>query len=319
MSKLGRITGSVSQDKREIEKAITNLMKGYTKIQYTKIPLNEICVRHKNYYIDDVKTFKALVADIKNNGLQQPIVIVSISDYLQEIDEKSEEYAYLSKQKSRGIKYFISSGHRRYKAYVALYLGKTSISQKDMETMYANFGALEFGYNEMFSDIICDILSKERNENSVYNGTNLTSRSITNFEFVVSYFENHKVDTIERGYLNKVHDYIYETYGNSISVSTISDYVRIFTSFNSKLLGYIFDGRLSIRNAQKLLPIYSKIENNPNIYKEIESGKFNVDKYKEKKNKKRTVTYSTSDVLEILYKIKRNPKDIDKYISQFKK
>lgn len=314
MSKLGDLTGSNKQDTKAINNALNNLIgeNSYTTVDLTKIPLNEICPRYKNYFIDDTKSFKALRNDIEENGLQQPLVVVNIKEYLNKDIQKNER-EYLSEQLSKNIKYFISSGHRRYKAYVSLYENKIDVP--DVENVYKNFGAPEF--DEKYSEITCKILKNESNEANVYKGTNLTSRPVTNFEFVISYFNDHKTNEIERGYLNKIHDYIYEKYGNSISVSTISDYVKIFTSYPKELLECIFTGELSLRQAQKLLPVLEVALKDENLIKKIKTGKFKVDDYKEKKQKYKKVMYTESQILEILNKIKRNPKYIDEAIEKF--
>ena len=315
MSKLGDLTGSNKQDARAINNALGSLMgdDSYTTVDYTKIPLNQICLRHTNYYIDDIKKFKALKTDISKNGLHQPIVVVNIEKYLENCKDKAEK-EYLKSQKAKGCNFFISSGHRRFKAYCALYLNKNLILKEDFDEMYKNFGAPKFDIK--YSEIVCEILKADAVEKDIYNGTNLTNRGPSNFEFVVSCIENTDYNPEDRGYLSKVHDYIYENYGNSISVSTISDYARIFKNFSDELLECILTGQLPIRTAQKMLPVYDKVASDKNALQDIKAGKFKVEKYTKKAKKTRSVTYSPSDVLDILYKIKRDPKKLEEYIKQ---
>ena len=83
-------------------------------------PLNEICSRYNNKYINNSDKAKSLEQSIRENGLIEPIVIVDIDDYLSRSIATPDEEKYLLGKKKIGVKYFISSGHRRFKAYVSI-------------------------------------------------------------------------------------------------------------------------------------------------------------------------------------------------------
>lgn len=322
MSKLGDLTGSVKQDTVAIKKSINNVMGGnnYSKVEFLKVPLKEICLRYENYYIDNIKEFKAIRNDIEINGLQQPIVIVDIDKKLASYNDENrdEEYEYLLRHKELGCKYYVSSGHRRFKAYCALYLNKAYVIKDDIETLYRqNLDASKF--NEKYSEITAKLLTNNDKEEAIYNGTNLTSRSITNFEYVVSCIANETYNLEDRGYLKKVHDDIYDTYGNSINISDISRYVRIFTSFPKEYLDCVFDGTLPLRTANKMLPILDRLKQDKDVINKIKAGTFKLDEYLPKRKRGKRITYSKKDVLEYLYTVKRNPEKIDEIIATLEK
>lgn len=161
------------------------------------IPLNQICVRYQNKYINNIDKHNSLKNSIKANGLIEPIIVIEIDSYLTKNDN-DEENEYLRKRKEKGCEYFISSGHRRFKAYASVAMGKDYYTDADLEELYTD--AFDEKYNEwknrpidlnnIFSEeetswfeIPAKIISDE-NEDAVYNDSNTTQREITAFEII---------------------------------------------------------------------------------------------------------------------------------------
>lgn len=158
--------------------------------------LNKICVRFQNKYINNIDKHRSLKESIRVNGLIEPIVVVDIDEYLTTCSNK-EEADYLSEMKKNGCEYFISSGHRRFKAYTSLCLKRDIYTDEDLKVLYSD----EFkkilnekdnevvNIDNLFDDtpdwttIPCKIISLE-NETSIYNDSNTTQREITAFEII---------------------------------------------------------------------------------------------------------------------------------------
>ena len=136
---------------REVEKAMNH------EESSKNINVNLICPRFENAYIVDPSKSDSLRKSIKKNGLIQPINVIDIFRYIEEsgygpsyvgcdktdeyLDrcieyknnlseeerEKLEinpEYRDLMENLDRHIRYIISSGHRRFYAYISLLLNK---------------------------------------------------------------------------------------------------------------------------------------------------------------------------------------------------
>ena len=90
------------------------------------IALDKICFRAINKYINSQDEAKSILNSIKKEGLIEPITVNEISSFL-ECDDvnllptKEREY-YLEKQKE-GFEYFITTGHRRFRAVCCLAIG----------------------------------------------------------------------------------------------------------------------------------------------------------------------------------------------------
>lgn len=165
-------------------------------------PLNEICARFNNKYINNADKAKSLEMSIRENGLIEPIVVISIDEYLSKGNASEEERSYLNKYKSNGVKYFISSGHRRFKAYVSIAINKTVLTTEDLSNFYDDFNVLYKEYldereyammnGEEIPDgkwfqIPCKVTSlDEIDESAIYNDSNTTQRELTGFELVVN-------------------------------------------------------------------------------------------------------------------------------------
>lgn len=173
-------------------------------------PLNEICGRYNNKYINNSDKAKSLEQSIRENGLIEPIVIVDIDDYLSRNGATQDEEKYLLDKKKIGVKYFISSGHRRFKAYVSIALGRDVLTNEELDNFYGDFKKIydeyldEKEYALINGEELPDgkwfkIPSKvtkldESNENAIYNDSNTTQRELTAFELVVNVIDEAKLN-----------------------------------------------------------------------------------------------------------------------------
>ena len=251
------------------------------------VAINQICLRYENNYINDKKTFEPLIKSIETNDLLQPIIIVDIDKYLPKA--KPEEETYLKRMKKKyGCKYFVSSGHRRFKAYCSLAIKKTIFKDSDVINMYK-----EIETNDLYkkdseartksdyknvnkwlyipAQITDDVIVEE---NVVYNDTNLTSRPTTNFEYVVNSIEPSGLDINSKSVADDLRSYIYNRYKIDVDKSSIYSYLQIIKTLPKEFIICIYDGELPIRDAKKLL---NKItdKNKDEVLKEIKDGTFN--------------------------------------------
>lgn len=165
----------------------------------TNLPLNEICVRAVNKYINDYNEALSMKQTIEKDGLIEPITVNEISNFLNssDINELSEfEKKYYEEQLKKGFKYFITTGHRRFKAYCSLAIGYDVHDDKDLEKFYKDFKkileesnkALEAGdYSKMnkYCSIKCFVANDTvKQERERYNRSNLDQRRIQDFEIV---------------------------------------------------------------------------------------------------------------------------------------
>ena len=130
-------------------------------IKIVKIPINEICCRFSHCF---VVRDSGMTKSIKNVGLINPIVITRIEEYKALLVDKINELIsqtnkhnsidnqiqnkkniqsikdcinYLQEMEEKGCKYFIVSGHRRFKAYASLALNKNMYYEEGMESLYS--------------------------------------------------------------------------------------------------------------------------------------------------------------------------------------
>lgn len=251
------------------------------------LAINQICLRYENNYINDKNTFAPLVQSIQTNGLLQPIIVVEITKYLNKA--KPEEKEYLEKMQSKyGCKYFVSSGHRRFKAYCSLatkklvfkdddlikfykYVEDNDLYKKDKEAKalsdFKNVNKWLYIPCQITDDVVTD-------ENVVYNDTNLTARPTTNFEYVVNSIEPSGLDINSKSIADELKSYIYNRYKIDVDKSSIYAYLQIIKNLPKEFIDCIYNGELSIRDAKKLL---SKItdKNKEGVLKLIKGGSFN--------------------------------------------
>ena len=113
-----------------------------------------------------------------------------------------------------------------------------------------------------------------------------------------------------------IQEYIEKKRGISVNNKTISNTLAIYRNCDSALLETILEGRLSIRDANILAPVYKEMtqpERNK-VVKEIWEGRFNSKKFKKKEEKKKTIKWTNAKVEDLLSRIKMNVLTIDEAI-----
>lgn len=178
------------------------------------LPVDEICPRFENKYLANEDKSKSLKESIKNVGLIEPINVVQISEYINYIESKSirerdEEVKYLEQMERKGVKYFVSTGHRRFKAYVSILLGKDVITDSDWENNYEEIKIKcedikkkslqtlltgeSLDVEDKWITIPSIIINGFEKEKALYNDSNTTQRELTGFEIIVN-----SIDEIKR-------------------------------------------------------------------------------------------------------------------------
>lgn len=178
------------------------------------LPVDEICPRFENKYLANEDKSKSLKESIKNVGLIEPINVVQISEYISYIESKSikerdEEVKYLEQMEREGVKYFVSTGHRRFKAYVSILLGKDVITDSDWENNYEEIKIKcedikkkslqtlltgeSLDVEDKWITIPSIIINGFEKEKALYNDSNTTQRELTGFEIIVN-----SIDEIKR-------------------------------------------------------------------------------------------------------------------------
>lgn len=178
------------------------------------LPVDEICPRFENKYLANEDKSKSLKESIKNVGLIEPINVVQISEYISYIESKSikerdEEVKYLEQMERKGVKYFVSTGHRRFKAYVSILLGKDVITDSDWENNYEEIKIKcedikkkslqtlltgeSLDVEDKWITIPSIIINGFEKEKVLYNDSNTTQRELTGFEIIVN-----SIDEIKR-------------------------------------------------------------------------------------------------------------------------
>ena len=178
------------------------------------LPVDEICPRFENKYLANEDKSKSLKESIKNVGLIEPINVVQISEYISYIESKSikerdEEVEYLEQMEREGVKYFVSTGHRRFKAYVSILLGKDVITDSDWENNYEEIKIKcedikkkslqtlltgeSLDVEDKWITIPSIIINGFEKEKALYNDSNTTQRELTGFEIIVN-----SIDEIKR-------------------------------------------------------------------------------------------------------------------------
>ena len=182
------------------------------------IPLNEICVIYKNKYINNIDKHQSLKESIRLNGLIEPIIVIEIDAYISTNEVEAGEVGYLETMKDKGCKYFISSGHRRFKAYASIAMGEDLYTDDDLNVLYSNEfvekytekknaptnieDLFDFDDELKWFEIPCKV-AEISNEDAIYNDSNTTQREITSFEIIDNAIDEMKKngkwdETIER-------------------------------------------------------------------------------------------------------------------------
>lgn len=323
-SRLNSLLGINDQFKEGSKNMINQGFGGEDAINLTDIhelPLKWICPRFSNKYINDPKTTRALAKSIEKNGLLQPIVVIEISKYLENhISDEEKEYLETMSDKY-GCRYFISSGHRRYKAALSNAINKDVETQEDIIKFYESLKKKDL-YEKANSPLLSADEEKQirklfipskiiehlkESDDSIYNDTNLTSRATTTFEMLAN-----TIDAIgkEDPSVSEIKTYIYDNYGLEISESTLYKNLSLLNTFkkDERYLKAIYDGRLSNRDAKELKTIFNRIDKDE-VIKDINSKNFDVNALKKSLTKKtkgrsKTRNYSKAEVLDLLNKIK---------------
>lgn len=176
-----------------------------------ELPLNQICLRAQNKYINDFDEAASLKESILKDGLIEPITVCDIEEFLKNDDIyrlPTEDYEYYKKQLERGFKYFIITGHRRFRAYCSLAVGHEVHFDTDVDSFYEEFEeiykrdaeAIESGHFEnrnKFCSIKCFVVKDTvKQEASRYNNSNLDQRKIQDFEIVDNIIDEMKAEGV---------------------------------------------------------------------------------------------------------------------------
>ena len=214
-----------------------------TSKDYVLIPINQICCRSTNMYVDKQDAVESLKNSIKNLGLIEPIIVIDIAEYKNRTKEKrKEEIDYLTQMEEKGCKYFISSGHRRFKAFISLALNRDMYPGNQMDHLYSEETrkAIEKYYEDRaygfpdgvlpeyrFYEIPCKIEKKLiENEDSFYNQSNTTQRELTNYEVIINTIYQLDRNGMMRQYEEETKKEIIEKLNSRMLSMWLNDYVK---------------------------------------------------------------------------------------------
>ena len=326
MGKLSEMLGTNDQFREQSKKMINQ---GFSADAVSKedihlLPLKSICPRYQNKYIHDPKTTKALAASIAQNGLLQPIVVIEIDKYLKRDDVTEEEKTYLTSMKENyGCEYFISSGHRRYKASLSNAIHKDVETDADIVRFYESLkkkDLYEKANNPLLSveeekelrklyipSLILNLEKTGSKEDVIYNDTNALNRATSAFELLANALDSIGKDDPS---IADIKTHLYDRYGLEVSESTLYKNMSLLQTFQKdpRFLQAIYDGKLTNRDAKALKPIFSRIDKDK-VIEQINKKTFDVEKLKRelskgRKGRPKQVTYTKADVLDLLSKIK---------------
>ena len=404
------------------------------------IPVNKISLRFENKFIVKEETLKPLIKSIEENGLIEPIVVCRMEDYLvakglidkgtpldmfiplsEKIDsaiqknsnsKTANEISLLEKYKEladSGFEYFISSGHRRFKAYISILTGKTIVSDQDWENIYEeklknpSIKISADNYFRIPSYIVTEEELSGNKETSIYADSNTTQRELTSFEVVINVIdEMHKnnaweemnqtitkkifekyipseeenlqknstfnkwVKKLEKSFpaeyqkivseklngdkqielINQkkfvlsrpadymtggkqeiaeyIADYIKKNKGREIKPQTVRSVRVLLETYSAEFMQYIYDGKLSIRDAKNGTAIYNKLKkfgelSNEEILIQIKNSSIQKrDKNIHTEKKTKDKIFKSTDVVKILKQIKSGELSIEDAIETFK-
>lgn len=323
MSKLNKALGVDKNFETKVKSNINKTFTGYSKDDVVNIPVTEICLRYSNKFINDEKTMEALKHSIEQNGLLQPILVIEIEKY---ITNKKEEKEYLDKMLKMGYKYFISSGHRRYKAYLSLATNKVVNNDDDVleACTYIKENKL-YEKNEKYAlrnendkknkwlYIPCS-LRKTDKEESIYSDTNLTSRAVTSFERIVNASEN-----VEEINVASIQAYIENKYGIIENEKTIRNILACIKTLDEPFLKAVYEGKLSQRDAKIIAGKYPQIKNKNKLLEDIHNGTLDLSSLSNKRQKTKVTKFTKSQLLNYLNQIKQGTKTVDEILEIVKK
>ncbi len=313
-----------------IEKHSEEILTHNGKKDIVVIPLYQICSRYENMYINSTENNKRLRNSIEKIGLITPIAVIPIDKYK---PNSKDEKAYLEQMKDYGCLYFISSGHRRFRACVSIALGKDIESKKDLEDFYKyvkenrpydRFDAFSEeevdDQNKWYVD--CVIVDKElEKENQIYNDTNLTARATTTFELLINSLDEMKKEGTAWTTSSDIQAYIKGKRGIDVSLQTIKNIMNIINNADAQFLDVIFEGKLTVKQAKETITAYKLMTQDEKdvLIKSIWEGTFDPRKFKEKKATKKKEIWSQSDVEELLFRIKMKEITVDEALEFVRK
>jgi hypothetical protein len=328
MSRLSRKT-SEETSKTYLEE----ITEGNSKSDIEEIPLNQICERYKNRFIINPKRSEELIESIKAVGLREPLNVVKIEGYVARDNEEDE---YLRTMEEYGCKYFISSGHRRFRALISIASGKQIASRRDIIDFYKDTAALKGTeadpYAVLKNDgettiwyakcIVVDNFESEEKERRSYSDTNTTGRAgSSSFELVGLAIDNILIESgkdISQIQYIDLQEYIRDKFSVNVPTKTIANNLTIFRGADENLLETIYEGKLTVKDAKVLIPAYKNIddeEEKEKIISAIWNGKFSVKEYKEREQKPKQ-SYTREQVKDILQRIKAGWTTVDDEIEK---
>ncbi len=212
----------------------------YTSKDYTMIPINQICCRSVNKYVDKQDVAESLKNSIKKLGLIEPIIVIEIASYKKKLSEEDQDYAYLTRMEEKGCRYFISSGHRRFKAFISIALKRDMYPGNQIDYLYSDevkkkiqefYFERENGFPDggkpeyRFYEIPCKVEKKLiENENEFYNQSNSTQRELTNYEVIIN-----AIDSLEKsGAMDQFKNNAVETVINGLSPRSLSEWLNAY-------------------------------------------------------------------------------------------
>lgn len=295
------------------------------------VSIKAICDRYMNEYIIDAKRTKSLCDSIRKNGLLQPILLMDINDYLTNGKNVSEEERKYLEEKKDNYQYFIVAGHRRFRAFASLFADKVLESKDDMDWFYREIHDSNSEFSKRFkvtslkqvkeetdsgsnqySKILAIVVnSNDLDETTAYNDSNITTRVPTQFEIIASVYKQlkkeNRLDELENyrtserdGVTVKLKKYIDDRYGIDVDKSNVGKTIKIVDEMDDRLVDYIYDGKMSVRDAYAISNFYEKIKNDQNIDRlidEIGNDKFDIKKWKSEYGKTTHKENSKNNVL----------------------
>jgi len=223
--------------------SIAGTAESTSEVRY--IAVTSICPRFQNKYINNLDKSQPLKESIAKVGLIEPIKVIPIDKYVSYLStaqgNHEEELTYLNDMSSKGIKYFITSGHRRFKAYISITLDKDIASDTQWAEEYENLKkTCEETEKKAFQAILnCEEEPKEKwitipciveeenfaEEATYYNDTNTTQRELTGFEIIVNSIDEMK----KSGYWEEMCKNIVSTRVESMTNRKVTEKVNDLT------------------------------------------------------------------------------------------
>ena len=228
--------------------------------------------------------------------------------------EANKEIKYLNEQLEKGKKYTISAGHRRFDACMALVLETFDYEVKYENSIADQFDLVSEELDNQSKElhkttdirvrltdhekeqlakfdklnieaIVDDKNFDIRDDVKVYQDTNLTSRSITKFEVISNIYKQltlsgeigNFLDGKEKLDLKKFQNYLKNTQNEEVDLETIRRNIKMYDTFRDDLKTLIYNGKLGIKDATKILPKYALLTDKQidKLVKEISEEKFN--------------------------------------------